>query len=428
MARAFTSPSRAIRGRPGSGQACLYYYLYGLERAGRLSARRFIGDHDWYREGTEFLVNDQDRLSHYWQGTWHAEQQPHISTALSLLFLAKGRRPVVMAKLEYGDGENELWNQHRRDAANLTAYTEKEWDLGLTWQTINADRATVEDLLQAPVLYISGSRAVGLLPYADKLRDYVDRGGFIFAEACCGDSHLFDQSFRQLMSAVFPEPEYKLQQVTPGHPIWNMEEKVRPDSPYVGRLWSVEYGCRTSVIYSTEDLSCYWELAQPGRPTTLSGAGGRTDRRCAGGRHQRAYLRDQPRTERQGTNASNCRWPTPMPASTARAASSRLPSSIMAAAATTRRAHCVNLVRTASAGELQLQVRAAPEMIGIGDASLFRYPVLFMHGRREFRLTAAERTRLAEYLERGGTLDGRRNLRIETLHCGLPPRAGRNAP
>ena len=59
----------------GGGQSCLYYYLYGLERAGRLTARRFIGDHDWYREGAEFLVREQDSLSHYWKGNWHAEQQ-----------------------------------------------------------------------------------------------------------------------------------------------------------------------------------------------------------------------------------------------------------------------------------------------------------------------------------------------------------------
>ena len=102
---------------------------------------------------------------------------------------------------------------------------------------------------------------------AKKLRDYVDRGGFIFAEACCGDPQPFDGAFRKLMEAVFPEPEYKLQQLTPGHPIWRMQDLVRPDSPYVGKLWAVEYGCRTSVIYSQEDLSCYWELGQPGRPT-----------------------------------------------------------------------------------------------------------------------------------------------------------------
>ena len=64
----------------------------------------------------------------------------------------------------------------------------------------------------------------------------------------------------------------------------------------------------------------------------------------------------------------------------------------------------VNLLRTASQGDLKLRVRAAPDMIGIGDDSLFRYHMVFMHGRRDFRLTPAERTRLNDYLQRGGTL------------------------
>ena len=76
---------------------------------------------------------------------------------MALLFLAKGRRPIVMAKVKYG--ENDDWNQHRRDAAHLTEYTEEAWNLGLTWQVMDPEKATVEDLLQAPVLYISGSQA-----------------------------------------------------------------------------------------------------------------------------------------------------------------------------------------------------------------------------------------------------------------------------
>jgi hypothetical protein len=43
-------------------------------------------------------------------------------------------------------------------------------------------------------------------------------------------------------------------------------------------------------------------------------------------------------------------------------------------------------------------------MIGISDEKLFNYHLVFMHGRRDFRLTPAERTRLGDYLERGGTL------------------------
>jgi hypothetical protein len=306
-----------------------------------------------------------------------------------------------MAKLEYGQPEH--WNQHRRDAANLTAYTEHAWKIGLTWQTVNAGRASVEDLLQSPVLYVSGSRAPALMDQAKKLRDYVDRGGFILAEACCGDSHRFDEGFRRLMAAVFPEPEYKLQQVTPGHPIWSMEELVRPDSPYFGKLWSVEYGCRTSVLYSTEDLSCYWELAQPGRPTTHpESVEARIGDALAVGINVLTYATNrEPKGKEQG-------FELPLSDADVETMGSR---GIIEIAKLYHGGGCddapgalVNLVRTAAQGELKLRVRAAPTMIGIGDDNLFHYPLLFMHGRREFRLTPAERTRLAEYLERGGTL------------------------
>ncbi|MFN5771393.1 MAG: hypothetical protein ACK44Z_18775, partial [Pirellulaceae bacterium] len=39
-----------------------YYYLYALERVGRLSGQRFIGNHDWYREGAEELLKRQQPI------------------------------------------------------------------------------------------------------------------------------------------------------------------------------------------------------------------------------------------------------------------------------------------------------------------------------------------------------------------------------
>jgi len=387
----------------GGGQSVLYYYLYGVERAGRLTARRFIGDHDWYREGAEFLVREQDSLSHYWKGGWYAERDPRISTAMALLFLSKGRRPIVMAKLKYGDGDE--WNQHRRDAANLSAYTEEAWDIGLTWQVLDPTTASVEDLLQAPVLYISGSQAPALMEHAKKLRDYVDRGGFIFAEACCQDSRSFDEGFRKLMAAVFTEPEYQLQHLTPGHPIWRMQDIVRPDSPYVGRLWGVEYGCRTCVVYADQDLSCYWELAQPGTwsqypaPVTQHVADA-----LAIGVNVLTYATNR---EPKGKEQS---FDTPL-ADDESASADGSSRGVIEIAKLRHGGGCndapgalVNLLRTASQGELKLNVRAAPELINISDQNLFRYHLVFMHGRHDFHLTDAERTQLREYLERGGTL------------------------
>jgi hypothetical protein len=388
---------RSARG----GQSVLYYYLYGLERAGRLTARRFIGDHDWYREGAELLVREQDSLSHYWKGGWYAERDERISTAMALLFLAKGRRPIVMGKLKYGDGN--AWSPHRRDAANLTAHTEEAWELGLTWQELDPEKAAVEDLLQAPALYISGSQAPALLPHAQKLRDYVDRGGFIFAEAACGDPKPFDAGFRKLMAAVFPEPEYQLQRITPGHPVWRMQDIVRPDSPYVGRLWGVEYGCRTCVIYSDQDLSCYWELAQPGlwshHPENVKR---HIDDALTIGINVLTYATNR---EPKGKEQS---FETIDEGDVALADGAR---GVIEIAKLRHGGGCndapgalLNLLRTATQGEASLQVRATDDLINISDESLFRYHLVFMHGRQDFRLTEAERTRLREYLERGGTL------------------------
>ena len=51
----------------GAGQQWKFYYLYGLERAGRLAGIRFFGSHDWYRLGAEQLVHEQERLDGFWQ-------------------------------------------------------------------------------------------------------------------------------------------------------------------------------------------------------------------------------------------------------------------------------------------------------------------------------------------------------------------------
>ncbi|MGK4277519.1 hypothetical protein, partial [Escherichia coli] len=60
--------------------------------------------HDWYREGCQVLVENQDKLNHSWVGTGAGEGQPEIGTSFALLFLSKGRRPVVIAKLQHHAG------------------------------------------------------------------------------------------------------------------------------------------------------------------------------------------------------------------------------------------------------------------------------------------------------------------------------------
>ena len=45
------------------GRGNKLYYLYGLERAGRLAGLRYFGVHDWYREGAEELIRMQNPVT-----------------------------------------------------------------------------------------------------------------------------------------------------------------------------------------------------------------------------------------------------------------------------------------------------------------------------------------------------------------------------
>ena len=114
-----------------------YYYLYGLERAGRLTARRKIGEYDWYREGAKYLVQAIGTVvsRSSWKGRAYAETDEDLATSLALLFLSKGRWPVLMAKVQYRfagrtAGQGPPWNRHRNDVNNLTIYVEAKWRRG----------------------------------------------------------------------------------------------------------------------------------------------------------------------------------------------------------------------------------------------------------------------------------------------------------
>ncbi len=250
----------------GLGQRGKYYYLYGLERAGRLTGQRFFGKHDWYREGAEELVHDQDKLLGYWKGSGFFEDQPQISTCFALLFLAKGRSPVLINKLRHGPGGD--WNLDTDDVRNLVGNVSRDWKHLLTWQVVDPAAATVEDLLQAPILYFNGHEAPEFTPEAEKsLRDYIDQGGFIMAEACCSRPE-FDKGFRELVGRLFPEDADPLKPLSGDHAVWRSRHELIPE---IHPLWGVEHGCRTVLIYTPEDLSCYWNQSesQPANPAVL---------------------------------------------------------------------------------------------------------------------------------------------------------------
>ena len=237
-----------VRQNPGSGQWHLYY-LYGLERAGRLAGQRFFGNHDWYRDGASILVQKQEGLEGYWDG----QNGRDVNTSFALLFLSKGRAPVLINKLRHGPGPD--WNNDHDDIANLVSVVSRDWKHLLTWQVIEPGAASIEDMLQAQIAYFNGHEAPQFSNGAKaRLREYVEQGGVIFAEACCGRKE-FDTGFRALMAELFPDRETELHPLAEDHAIWRSKFRLDPSTH---PLWGIEQGCRTVVIYSPDDLSCSW--------------------------------------------------------------------------------------------------------------------------------------------------------------------------
>ncbi|MBI2826283.1 MAG: DUF4159 domain-containing protein [Planctomycetia bacterium] len=387
----------SVRANPGDDpRNYLLYFLYGLERTGRLTNQRFIGQHDWYREGADWLVKEQEDLSGFWTGTGLGENNPHVGTSFALLFLAKGRRPVVAAKLKHEPLDD--WNHHRKDLANLVAYAERRWGRDLTWQVIDVRAASADDMMESPVLYLCGELTPELTDEEiAKLREYVNRGGFIFADAVCNGED-FDRGFRAVVAKMFPEAEYKLHLLPPEHAIWSAEERIDPK--YLRALWGVDVGCRTSIVYCPENLSCYWELARPGRekiyPPDIES---KIDAAKKIGINVLAYATNRepkykleyPHLAKEGPQDAFDRAKlyvaTVKHSGGWNAAPMALP----------------NLLRYLS-GELGLRTNTDARELSLAEDRLFEFPVIFMHGRNAFRLSDVERKKLKTYLERGGVL------------------------
>ena len=379
----------------------VYYNLYGLERTGRLTGERFLGDYDWYRVGAEFLVRPGNQHE---DGSWHApddkyfDRWPVISTSFALLFLSKGRIPVLISKLVHGPGND--WNNDRHDARNLVEYASRELfrRKPMAWQVFDASRVEVKnndqllelagELGKSPIVYFNGH----LEPrFTDRekelLKRHIDQGGFLFAEACCGRKE-FDGGFRELMHELFPDNELK--RLPPEHPIWRAHALVPPDSfPLEG----IDYGCKTVVVYCPQDLSCFWEsnLRETGRGQLAFRMGGNIIAYATGLEPPPARLSavevvaDDPQGKqiRRGI---------------LKVAQLRHEGDWQPAPNAMR--NLLADLRTQAHMDVDLQTRA----IVSTDRDLVNYKFLYMHGKAAFQLSPSGVKNLRDTLETGGTL------------------------
>lgn len=394
----------SISQNPSPGGVWWLYYLYALERVGRLTGERFIANHDWYREGCELLVRRQDPLRGFIAEGRNISNR-FTDTALALLFLSKGKRKVVMGRLSLDAPGSQ--NGPRHAIQHLTGHIEDAWKRELAWQKIALQQASVEQLLEAPVLFLSGSEAIQIDERSKKtLKEYVEQGGFLFAEARNGDGcsgEAFDTSFRQLMQELFDAP---LQKISPEHPVWYAEAPVNVSSlPKDFWLYGLETCCRTSVLYSPISLSCRWEVHRP-NGLAFQQLPPKLQRECeaasiiginiatyATGRELKEKL-DAVEVIRTGkTQVQAKRGILRVPRLQHSGGAEDTPRSIPNLMEVYRR-------------ELSSQVVVDSPIISIERAVLEESLIVYLSGRRKFVLSEPEKVALREYFQNGGALIG----------------------
>jgi hypothetical protein len=216
------------------------YTLYGVERVGLASGFKFFGKHDWYRERGRTALDMQ--LAN---GSWGDNE---IATAYALLFLARGRHPILMNKLRF-DG---AWANRPRDVANLARFATRELERPLNFQVVSVEREWT-DWTDSPVLYLSSHADPKLTDgQVTSIRKFIEAGGLLFTQADGGQAG-FDQFAKELAARLFPM--YPMQPVPKDHLVYSMLYKVDPPPP----LMMVSNGSRALMIHSSQDLSMAWQ-------------------------------------------------------------------------------------------------------------------------------------------------------------------------
>jgi hypothetical protein len=231
-----------------------YYTLYGIERIGAASGRRFFGTTDWYELGADFLVSQQKE-----DGSWQGDRGAIPDTCFGLLFLARGREPLLMEKLEYQADPKfspppDVWNERPRDVANLASWVGPQQESFFNWQVVNLELKP-EQLHDAPILYISGSRPLSFdSGQQETLRQYVEQGGMILGNADVGEAG-FANTFMKLGRELFPR--YSFKEPSPGDLIWREQFSHWQIKP---RLMELSNGVRKlMLLIPTVDAGRAWQ-------------------------------------------------------------------------------------------------------------------------------------------------------------------------
>lgn len=157
------------------------------------------------------------------------------------------------------------WMTDPADVSTLLRWTNDK--LGINYRSVEGDFVHFSyDPRELPALLLAGHNRFELNDEVrQRLARYVQDGGTILADACCGWND-FAEAFRKEMELTFPDRP--LQKLLPDSPVYasyyklgNLTYQKEDGSQYSEApcLEGIDFGCRTGVIFSPADLTCGWD-------------------------------------------------------------------------------------------------------------------------------------------------------------------------
>ena len=259
------------------------------------------------------------------------------------------------------------------------------------------------DPTELPLLYITGWTPMPTLSdeIIARLRRYLYDGGTLVVHAQCGRPEFIDSSRKQL-ARIFPNRE--MAPIDTDSPLFHAyfkinKMRVRKDSnpfksmkPYIEGLY---LGCRPAILFSPIDLNCGWDVAKSPikggilyhQDDALSLGINIITTTLANFQYARAwstekiYHQQDDKTRDQLVIAQvvhNGDWdPTP---------------------------HALPNLMKYIAKNTTLNVQFKRETVDPGAVDIFKHPVLYITGLRDFKFSDAQVSRLRSYLTSGGVL------------------------
>ena len=226
---------------PGHG-GHTYYYCYGVERVALTSGMKYFNGRDWFSSIAEGLVGID------------APRNSITDTSFALVFLARGRVPVWITKIQVPG--TSAWNNRPNDLYFFTQWLSQQREGELNWQVISLDRPA-EDLLTSPVAWLASDQAFKFTAEQKAtLKRYLDLGGMLVVNPDNGSPHL-PNAILKLVHEHYPQ--YRMKQMPSDHPIYSLLFKIQNVSAQ--RIMHLHNGARELIVMPSSDWGMVLQAA-----------------------------------------------------------------------------------------------------------------------------------------------------------------------